>query len=194
MSKGKHNLPDYMLKFKGSKREDNKQKESHEVESLWRDRYGDFAVTINGSDFYILDTREKTDGGHKGAYFQKHGMYNISHVVENLTEGDDIETAVDKAYSSNDPGTPYRLEVFLKDGTLPERDRKHFRQIKEDWMPNVTGKKDKEAEEDITYLLEEEKHNSSRAAEIIADTYGMSNWMVRERYREALNPFRNPYF
>lgn len=193
MSTGEHGLPEYMLKFKGSKRKDQEQNTSYNPDSLWRDRYGDFAVTVAGSDFHIIDTEEEIDEGYKGAHFQKHKMYNLSKVFESLAEGEDLERAVDKAYSSNDAETPYRLESFLEDGRLPEKDREHFRQIKEDWMPNVTGNMGDKTKGDIDYLLEEEEHSIPRTVEIIADTYGMSQWMVKERYRESLNLFQNPY-
>lgn len=193
MSTEEHGLPEYMLKFKGSKRENPERDRSYQLDSMWRDRYGDFSVNVAGSEFQIIDTEEEREEGYGGAHFQKHKMYNLSKVVESLVNGDDLEKAVDKAYSSNDSETPYRLETFLEEGKLPEKDREHFRQIKDDWMPNVTGKRDEKVKQDIEYLLEEEEHSIPRTAEIISDTYGMSSWMVKERYSDSLNPFQNPY-
>lgn len=185
-------LPEYMLKFSGSEREDCKEEKTYELDSLRRENYGDLAVSLKDSRLIIL--KDSGFDRQQGTDFQKHNMHNLSQVVKFLTEGESLEEAADKAYSSKDSEIPYRLEIFLEDGKLPEKYREPFEQIREDWMPNANQKMDAEIREHLEYLHSEEDHHLTRASEIAAETYGITESAVRSRYRMCLEQLRDNYW
>lgn len=180
-------LPDYMLSFKSSERDDS---ESEELcpESVRRERYGDLQVSVSGTDLLVIKPEDIDENRYTGARININSAYNVSEFIDNLVDGKEYREAVRECYSSNSE-TPKRLKTFLEEDKLAEEYREPFRRIREDWLTDTDKKVRKEVGKDADYLLKEEEHNVSQVLDILASRYGMRPESIRRKYQISGNTF-----
>jgi hypothetical protein len=149
---------------------------SDDLTACHREDYGRFRTAFSSGTFYLLDISEG-----QYASFGYNSMEKLADVVDNLRE-QDLDEAIDNAYSSTSQPAADRLHRFSDRREFSDEDVENLNRIKEDWLDDMRSNVQERVIEEYEQFQQEGLSNE-RIISNLQGTYGWKRSKIRDKIR-----------